>query len=92
LRVPHDVSVVCLCNDDSFQWISPAISHVACADRLMAARVVRWVDAEIKGRADRACVPIHAGFVEAGSIGPVSAFTSLQAAASGSTLPARSRH
>jgi hypothetical protein len=40
-------------------------------NRLIVRRVVRWVDAVRKSRADRKTINIPAEFVPGGSIGPV---------------------
>jgi len=67
LRVPQDVSLVCLTYDTSFLWQRPTIAHLATDDEQMADRVVRWVEETACGRGDCDCIPDHAR----GSIGSV---------------------
>ena len=49
----------------------PGFAHMRWDNRLIVRRVVRWVDAVRKSRADRKTINIPAEFVPGGSIGPV---------------------
>jgi DNA-binding LacI/PurR family transcriptional regulator len=52
LKVPDDVSLFSMSDDDWFPWVEPKISCMRGEDMLLAKRVVRWVEALSKGKAD----------------------------------------
>ncbi|MCK5805839.1 MAG: LacI family DNA-binding transcriptional regulator, partial [Lentisphaeria bacterium] len=71
LRVPRDVSLVCLSHDPTFPWLRPEMAHLRVDNMEMVKRVVRWAEEIARGREDRTCVPCHAEFVPGASTGPV---------------------
>lgn len=70
LQVPRDVSVLCMNHETWFDWHRPAISHLYGDERRMARRIVRWIAAVARGKADRDYVPFPLEFVPGESIGP----------------------
>lgn len=70
LRVPHDLSLFSLSDDDWFAWTHPKISCLRGDDFQMAKRVSRWVDALAKGKADRSFVGYPITWEIGGTIGP----------------------
>jgi DNA-binding LacI/PurR family transcriptional regulator len=71
IRVPEQVSLVSGDSETMLETCHPRFAHMRWDSRLIVRRVVRWVDAVRKGRADRKTINIPAEFVPGGSIGPV---------------------
>ncbi|MFT5854498.1 MAG: DNA-binding LacI/PurR family transcriptional regulator [Verrucomicrobiales bacterium] len=70
IKVPEQVSLVSTDND-SLEWCHPGFAHMTWDNTLIARRVVRWVAAVGRGRADCKTINYPAEFVPGGSIGPV---------------------
>jgi DNA-binding LacI/PurR family transcriptional regulator len=71
IRVPEQVSLVSGECESILDACYPQFAHMHWDNRLIVRRVVRWVDAVRKGKADRKISNIAAEFVPGGSIGPV---------------------
>ena len=71
IRIPKDVSLISSEYDASLAWCHPPIAHFRWDSEPIIHRIVRWVDAVRKGRADLRTINFPAEFVSAGSIGPV---------------------
>ena len=71
IHVPEQVSLVSTDFDSVIAWCQPDIAHIKWDYATMVRRVVRWVAAVAKGKADRNVINIPAEFVAGGSIGPV---------------------
>lgn len=71
LDVPGQVSLLCTDYDLSLAWFHPPVAHIRWDTPPIVRRVVRWVAAVAKGRADRKIINVPAQFVPGGSIGPV---------------------
>jgi DNA-binding LacI/PurR family transcriptional regulator len=71
LRVPQDISLFSLSDDDWFPWVEPKISCLRGDDMLMVRRVIRWVEALTKGKQDRTFIGYPVTWDMGGSIGPV---------------------
>ena len=71
LRVPHDVSVVCMDSDPYFTWLRPSVSHIAWDRRLVVRRIVRWAGNVASGKEDTTQTMTKAVFIEGGTVGPV---------------------
>jgi hypothetical protein len=71
LHVPEHVSLVSTACDASLAGCHPPIAHMRWNASPVIRRVVRWVAAVRKGKADRKTISIHTEFVPGGSIGPV---------------------
>ena len=71
IRVPGQVSLISTDCDAMLDRCHPGFAHMRWDNRLIVRRVVGWVDAVRKGRADRKTINIPAEFVPGGSIGPV---------------------
>ncbi len=69
-RVPRDVSLLCINREDWFPWHSPSIAHLDGDENRMLPRIVRWVNAAARGRADREPIFPPMEFVMGESIGP----------------------
>ena len=70
LRAPKDMSLFSLNQDDWFAWKEPQISCLRGDDTLMVRRIVRWVDALTRGKADRRLIGFPMQWVQGGTIGP----------------------
>jgi len=70
LRAPKDISLFSLNEDDWFAWKEPQISCLRGGDTLMVRRIVRWVDAIPRGKADRRFIGYPMQWVQGGTIGP----------------------
>ena len=71
IRVPEQVSLVSGDCEAVLDVCHPRFAHMRWDNRLIVRRVVRWVDAVRKGKADHKTINIPAEFVPGGSIGPV---------------------
>jgi DNA-binding LacI/PurR family transcriptional regulator len=69
IKVPEQVSVVST-DDDSLSWCHGGFAHMTWDNSLIVRRVVRWVAAVGRGRADRKTTNYPAEFVLGGTIGP----------------------
>ena len=70
LRVPRDVSLVCMDSDPSFDWCNPAISHIRWDTRPVVRRVVKWVNDLDNGHHSLRQTLTPAEFFRGGTIGP----------------------
>ncbi len=71
IRVPQQVSLVSGDCETVLDQCHPGLAHMRWDNRLIVRRVLRWMDAVRKGKADRKIINIPAEFVPGGSIGPV---------------------
>jgi DNA-binding LacI/PurR family transcriptional regulator len=71
IRVPEQVSLISGDFEPMLGMCHPGFAHMSWDNRRIVRRVVRWVDAVRKGKADRKTINIPAEFVPGGSIGPV---------------------
>jgi len=71
IRVPEQVSLVSGDCETVLDVCHPQFAHMRWDNQLIVRRVVRWVDAVRKGKADRKIINFPAEFVPGGSIGPV---------------------
>jgi len=70
IRVPEDVSLICIDPDPTFAWCQPAIAHIAWDSRPVVRRIVRWAANVSKGREDLRKTQTRAEFVDGGTVGP----------------------
>lgn len=70
LRAPQDISLVCLNEDTWFDWKTPKIACLRGDHTRIVRRIVRWVNAAARGRADRKYIGFPQHFFEGGTIGP----------------------
>ena len=68
IRVPEDVSLVCLDFDHSFRWCQPAIAHISWNVRKVAGCVEQWANEVGRGIDERKQTGIRAEFQEGGTI------------------------
>jgi len=71
IHVPDQVSLVSTDNDAALSWCHPGVAHIQWDAAPIVRRVVRWVAAVGKGKADRKTINSPAEFVPGRSIGPV---------------------
>lgn len=71
IRVPQDLSMVCIDDDPNFNNCRPTVSHTHWSRRAVANRIVRWVGNIALGKEDTRQTSIKAGFIEGGTTGPV---------------------
>ena len=69
LRVPQEVSVVCLGQDPMFHWCHPPLAHLSYDLQLPARRIVKWIASVARGNHDQVFKLFPAQFDEGGSIG-----------------------
>lgn len=70
LRAPQDISLFSINEDDWFAWKSPEISCLRGDDLLMIRRIVHWVNAVARGKADRRYIGVPLQWIQGGTIGP----------------------
>ena len=70
LRVPQDLSLICMHQAPYFRRYQPAISHVRWNDQLIVNRIVRWAKNISHGKEDTRQTRIDAEFIEGGTVGP----------------------
>ena len=71
IRVPADVSMLATDYDASFTWHHPTVAGMHWKNEPIIRRILRWVEAARKGRADRKTINFPAEFVPGETIGPV---------------------
>lgn len=69
LRVPQDLSLMCLDSSPDFHWCRPAISHIAWDSAQVVRRVLRWVEKIGKRKTDQRQTYTKAEFIKGGTIG-----------------------
>ena len=70
IRVPQDLSLVCLDDDPYFKQCRPSVSHIRWSSRPVVNRIVRWANHVSQGKEDTRQTTIKAEFIEGGTIGP----------------------
>lgn len=70
LKVPDDVSLICMDPDPAFIWCHRPIAHIRWDSRPLVRRMVRWVNQISHGKDDRRQTFVDAEFVEGGTVGP----------------------
>ena len=71
IRVPQDLSLVCLNDDPYFKQCRPSVSHIRWSSRLVVNRIVRWANTVSQRKEDTRQTSVKAEFIEGGTIGPV---------------------
>lgn len=70
IRVPQDVSVVCVDSDPTFAWQIPSVAHINADSSPWVRRLVSWADRIAQGKEDRRRLFSKAKFVPGGTVGP----------------------
>ncbi|PQJ28724.1 substrate-binding domain-containing protein [Rubritalea profundi] len=70
IRVPQDLSLICVDDEPHFSQCRPSVSHIRWSSRSVANRIVRWVRNIREGKKDTRQTMIKAEFVEGGTMGP----------------------
>lgn len=70
LRAPKDISLFSINEDEWFAWKSPEISCLRGDDSLMIRRIVHWVNAVARGKADQRYIGFPLQWIKGGTIGP----------------------
>lgn len=70
LRVPQDVSLVCMMPDPVLRMWSPPLAHFDWPLSQHINRMTRWVEGVARGRADQRQSILDVSFAPGGSIGP----------------------
>jgi DNA-binding LacI/PurR family transcriptional regulator len=70
LRVPQDVSLICVDKAPYFIRYRPSIAHVSWNDQPMVNRIVNWAKNIRQGKEDTRQTKIDAEFIEGGTVGP----------------------
>jgi len=71
IQVPGQVSLVCADYDSTLDWCHTSIAHIRWDNDPIIRRIVRWVAAVEKGRADHKTINYRAEFIPGGSVGRV---------------------
>ena len=70
LQVPHDVSVICMSMDQSFNLYFPPLDHFHMPMDKYVTRIIRWVGGVAKGRPNNRHVTFDSVYVPGGTVGP----------------------
>lgn len=70
LRVPRDVSIICMFTDPALNLCLPYPDHFRMPQREHIDRISRWVNGVAKGRPDKREVIFDAVYVPGGTVGP----------------------
>jgi DNA-binding LacI/PurR family transcriptional regulator len=70
LRVPKDVSLICLDQDETLAWCDPPIARLRYDETQPIRHILKWILAAAVGKESRKSVVIPAEFDPAGSLGP----------------------
>jgi DNA-binding LacI/PurR family transcriptional regulator len=71
IRVPQNLSLICVDVDPHFSQCRPSVSHIRWSSRSVVNRIVDWVSNINEGKEDTHQTTIKAEFIEGGTIGPV---------------------
>ena len=71
IQVPKRVSLVCTDYDIALDWCQTSIAHMRWDNDQIIRRIVRWVAALKKGRADHKTINFPVEFIPGSSVGPV---------------------
>jgi DNA-binding LacI/PurR family transcriptional regulator/biotin operon repressor len=71
IRVPQDLSLICVDDDPHFSQYRPSVSHIHWSRRPVVNRIVSWISNISQGKQDTRQTTIKAEFIEGGTIGPV---------------------
>lgn len=72
LKVPQDISLVCMDDNPDFAWCRPSVTHIRWDYHPIARCIVRWANHVAKGTTDHQQNLTKAKLVAGGTIGPVS--------------------
>lgn len=70
IRVPGQVSLICVDSDPSFAWCKPTIAHFHWETAPVVRRIVRWAATVSQGRGDLKQTFTPAEFIPGGTLGP----------------------
>lgn len=70
LRVPEDVSLVCMNHDPTTAWHRPRIAHLGGSEVALAGVVLRWINSVARGRVEKKFIPMAAPFIRGDSTAP----------------------
>ena len=70
IRVPGQVSLICVDSDPSFAWCKPTIAHFHWETAPIVRRIVRWAATVSQGRRDVKQTFTPAEFIPGGTLGP----------------------
>jgi DNA-binding LacI/PurR family transcriptional regulator len=70
IRVPQDLSLICLDDDPYFKQCRPSVSHIRWSSRPVVNRIVSWANHVSQGKEDTRQTSVKAEFIEGGTIGP----------------------
>ena len=73
LRVPEDVSIICVDGDPTFDWCEPSIAHIDWDSRPWVRRIIRWANNVSRGKEDRRQTHSKAVYIDGGTVGRVPA-------------------
>ncbi len=69
IRVPQDLSLICVDDDPYFNQCRPSVAHIRWSSRPVVNRIVRWVNNVSQGKEDTRQTLIKAEFIEGGTVG-----------------------
>ena len=70
LRVPEQVSLLCIDSGSSFDWCMPTIAHIRWESAPVIRRIIQWATNVSKGRVDKKQTNTPAEFIPGGTLGP----------------------
>lgn len=73
IRVPQEVSLICMDGNPNFSWCMPSVSHIRWESVPLIRRIVRWAANVSRGKRDVKQTSLPAEFVEGGMTGPAPA-------------------
>lgn len=71
LKVPQDVSLVNMENDENHSWSSPSVAHIEWDQSALIRHSIQWVQDAAQGRNCTRRTLIKTRFIDGGSVGPV---------------------
>jgi len=71
IEAPRDVSLIAIGYEPYFDWIGPAITHIAYDPDAVVRRILTWVRSVEKGKPLTGSLSVKARLIEGATIGPV---------------------
>lgn len=70
IRVPHDLSLICMDDDETFGWCRPTVSHIGWEQAPLVKYTLDWAKNISRGKPDIRQFSAPTNYHEGGSVGP----------------------
>lgn len=75
IKIPTDVSLMCLDDEEAMDWCRPSVAHIRWEAQPVINRILRWVDNISLGKEDLRQTLTPAEYIQGGTIGPAQGYS-----------------